>query len=291
MTLYAVLPVLLLGLPTVMMGLSFGYLQRAVQRDLDRLGRRVGWLQAANIAGAMAGALATGLLLLDWLGTSGTLRLIVCSSIVFLFFAAYIRRDYWRVSAGAMLGVCVIAYVIPSASLLWARLHGAVPRQIIHGEDGSGVSVLKLVLEGQQTVVYANGLGQSTLPYGGLHSVLGALPAMIHPDPRTVAVIGLGSGDTLVALGGVRESRLSTASRSSPRNSTPSSSSNEFGPILACEACCRTAEFAIGSRMAGRLSDTPTGDTTSSKPMQFVRPVPMPAICNRWSTSSCCATG
>ncbi len=201
-TLYAVLPLLLLGFPTVMMGLSFGYLQRAVQRDLNRLGRRVGWLQAANIVGAMAGALATGLLLLDRLGTSGTLRLIVCSSIVFLFFAAHIRRDYWRVSAGAMLGVCVIAYVIPSASLLWARLHGAVPRQIIHGEDGSGVSVLKLVLEGQQTVVYANGLGQSTLPYGGLHSVLGALPAMIHPDPRTVAVIGLGSGDTLVALGG-----------------------------------------------------------------------------------------
>src|SRR5262249_13764019 len=37
-----------------------------------------------------------------------------------------------------------------------------------------------------------------------LHTVLGALPAFIHPDPRTAAVIGLGSGDTVFAVAGRR---------------------------------------------------------------------------------------
>jgi hypothetical protein len=46
---YVALPLIVIGLPTAAMGLSFGYLQRAVQTDLEGLGRRVGWLQTANI--------------------------------------------------------------------------------------------------------------------------------------------------------------------------------------------------------------------------------------------------
>ena len=44
-----------------------------------------------------------------------------------------------------------------------------------------------------------NGVGQSVIPYGDIHTALGALPALVHPDPRDVAIIGLGSGDTVYA--------------------------------------------------------------------------------------------
>jgi hypothetical protein len=75
---------------------------------------------------------------------------------------------------------------------------------MVFGEDGSGVSVLKTKQQGYegQVVVFVNGLSQSTIPYGGIHTALGALPLMIHPDPRQVAVIGLGSGDTAYAAAG-----------------------------------------------------------------------------------------
>jgi spermidine synthase len=46
-----------------------------------------------------------------------------------------------------------------------------------------------------------NGRTHSTLPFGGIHTALGAVPAIIHPLPREVAVIGLGSGDTAWAAG------------------------------------------------------------------------------------------
>jgi spermidine synthase len=55
--------------------------------------------------------------------------------------------------------------------------------------------------------MHANGLGQSVLPYGGLHTVLGALPALIHPSPVSIAVIGLGSGDTVFGFGGRPETQ------------------------------------------------------------------------------------
>ena len=72
--LYAGLPVLLYGVPTVLMGFSFTLLQRAVHDDPRTSGRKVGLLQAANIAGCVAGSLAVGLGALGWWGTTGTLR-------------------------------------------------------------------------------------------------------------------------------------------------------------------------------------------------------------------------
>jgi spermidine synthase len=208
LVLYIVVPLALLGLPTLMMGLSFGHLQRAVQTDLETLGRRVGWLQTANIVGSMLGALLTGLALLDWLGTADTLRLLVCCSGVFLFLYGR-TRPYslvWLTTATAILFVCLVAYSIPSAATLWARLHRALPEDVIQAEDSSGLALLKSgVGNVVTTTVFANGLGQSGLPYGGMHTVLGALPAMVHANPQSIAVIGLGSGDTLFAIGGRAE--------------------------------------------------------------------------------------
>jgi spermidine synthase len=40
-----------------------------------------------------------------------------------------------------------------------------------------------------------------------LHTVLGALPAMVHPAPGAIAIIGLGSGDTLFGVGGRSETQ------------------------------------------------------------------------------------
>jgi spermidine synthase len=207
--LYVALPAWLLGLPTLMMGLSFGHLQRAVQTDLAALGRRVGWLQTANIVGSMFGAMLTGLVLLDAFGTTGALRVIVgCGAVFFVLYASIAPTKPARSRrALALLFVIVVAWMIPSAPRFWARLHGTQPGGIVVSEDGSGLSVLKTPAGNPTTTVYANGLGQSTLPFGGIHTALGACPAMLHPNPVSIAVIGLGSGDTVFSAGGRPETR------------------------------------------------------------------------------------
>jgi hypothetical protein len=51
----------------------------------------------------------------------------------------------------------------------------------------------------------AGGLELSLIPYGayqGAHTLMGALPLLLHPHPERVGVIGLGSGDTSFAAGG-----------------------------------------------------------------------------------------
>jgi hypothetical protein len=44
--------------------------------------------------------------------------------------------------------------------------------------------------------VTVNGLPHSWLPYEGIHTLLGVLPAVIHPAPVDIALVGLGSGET-----------------------------------------------------------------------------------------------
>jgi spermidine synthase len=66
-------------------------------------------------------------------------------------------------------------------------------------EDATGVIVL--APEGDGWRLFVNGRSHSTLPFGGLHTTLGAAPAIVHPAPSRVAVVGLGSGDTAWAAG------------------------------------------------------------------------------------------
>ncbi|HEY7515063.1 MAG TPA: spermidine synthase, partial [Vicinamibacteria bacterium] len=204
--LYAVVPLAIIGPPTVLMGLSYPFLQRAVQTDLAALGRRVGRLQTANIVGSMLGSALCGLALLHTLGTPGTLRLLMAASGVFLLLwcrlhlAPARRLAGYAIVSGLVGGAMAL---VPGAPVLWATLHGTGPDRILYAEDGSGLSVLKE--EEGQTVVYVDGLGQSQLPFGGYHTFLGTLPVMIHPRPERVMAIGLGSGDTLFGLGARRE--------------------------------------------------------------------------------------
>ena len=71
--LYVWLPVVLVGPPTLAMGASFPFLQKVALLDLDHIGRRVGGILLANVAGSTAGAVLTGWLGLTWLGSAGLL--------------------------------------------------------------------------------------------------------------------------------------------------------------------------------------------------------------------------
>lgn len=203
--LYVVLPLALYAVPTLLMGFSFVALQHAVQDDARHAGRKVGSLQAANIGGGVAGSLGVGLVLLSWLGSSGTLRLLTACGLVFAGIG--LRRYGARsVFAPTALALAALAVLLPSGDRLWRRLH-ASPDGIVF-EDASSVVALTASRGRHQMMV--NGKGISWLPFGGVHSVIGAAPAIVHKEPRELAIIGLGSGDTAWAAACRRETRAVT---------------------------------------------------------------------------------
>jgi spermidine synthase len=205
--LYLWLPLALFGPPTVLMGLSFPILQRAVQEDPRTAGRKVGILQAANIAGCVAGSLLVGLVGLTWLGTTGSVRALLLAGLVFagLGIRAYGARSLFGAAAAVLVALAVAQ---PGQSQLWRRLHGARDAPMRIAEDASGVSAL--VARGASWLVYVNGKSHSWVPFGGVHTQLGAMPAAMHPDPRDIAIIGLGSGDTAWAAASRPQTRRLT---------------------------------------------------------------------------------
>ena len=204
------LPLLLIGPPTFLMGLGYPLLQKAAQSDLALVGRRVGGLQAANIVGSMLGAVLVSTCLLPWLGTAWTLRVLVVLCGCLGAMAAARGRFRLPVQLSVAAVVAATLALMPGQQELWAWAHGTKPRRILLAEDGAGVSVLKKPASDDAagaTMVFVNGIGQSWIPFGGIHSALGALPALLHPDPQEIAVIGLGSGDTLFSATARLETR------------------------------------------------------------------------------------
>ena len=192
--LYVWLPLAIFGIPTILMGLSFPTLQRAVHDDLRTSGRKVGLLQAANIGGCVAGSLLVGLVALDRLGTTGTFRVLMLVGVAFALVG--MRKFGWR-SSFAVLGLALAATAayIPAQRAFWMRLHGTTDPRVLMAEDASGVGALVPRATGVWNV-FVHGKAHSWIPFGGIHTRLGAAPAMIHPAPVDVAIIGLGSGDT-----------------------------------------------------------------------------------------------
>jgi predicted membrane-bound spermidine synthase len=194
--LYVAFPTVLYGPPTVLMGLSFAVLQKAVHDDRQTTGRKVGFLQTGNIIGNVAGSLLIGLVLLESLGTPDSMRILLGAGLLFPFLhLVWVGRDGLVFLSGALLAAVVLLW--PSAPQFWSRLHGTDPAKGAFAEDASGLMAITPALdEGGALRVSMNGKWQSWLPFGGIHSELGAVASILHPDPKEICIIGLGSGDT-----------------------------------------------------------------------------------------------
>ena len=200
---YFYFPMVLFLVPTFLMGLSFVALQDGIQCSRERASFRLGLLQASNIAGCMVASLFTGLIGLNLFKTQGMLQLFFAAGLV-IFGGSFLVRGYRLISiflAAVVIG-CLLG--VPENRMIWERFHGQSDSRrldVIESETG----VISLIDEGGRVRVSNNGKGQSYIPYGGVHSKLGAIPAVIHGQPARMAIIGLGSGDTAWAAGSLSE--------------------------------------------------------------------------------------
>jgi predicted membrane-bound spermidine synthase len=195
------LAILVVGPPAFLIGMTFPFVQRAVQQDLSQVGARVGWVQLANIAGNAAGAIVTGLLTLHWLGTAGTMRLLALLSVLLVvgwLAAGSVRRRGPEIAAG--LACAVALMLLPGNAAFWSRLHLERPGgPVAWAEDRSGVAFYREDRGAGGAVdapFFIQGFSQGRVPFLSIHQFLGAVGPLVHPDARRVLVIGVGSGGT-----------------------------------------------------------------------------------------------
>ena len=197
----AILPAALL------MGMAFpiGIAIWAGDVDERRAGERVGVIYSVNVAGAVAGSLLTGFVLLPLAGSRVTLTAI--SALILgagLLLLAQLRRRVaaLAVGAAAVLLFAGIAWLMPHPvdSLLRSRYPAETP--IWRREDGHAtVSILRRASRFAASPInrlYINGMHQASDEPGmvAYHRIIGTLPLAVHPDPKKALVIGSGGGAT-----------------------------------------------------------------------------------------------
>jgi predicted membrane-bound spermidine synthase len=197
-----VAPALVLPIPTLLMGMSFPLIQRLVNQRLESVGRRIGMVLFVNTLGCVAGTFATGFFLLDKLGTPATLRLFSVVLALLGAGAALRMNNRWRWPAAiaGVAAVAVLALALPSGNRFWAPLHGARAKDADVVEDGTCVTAMVERTPGHFRL-YISGELQNGVPFDDFHLRLGALPVLLHPDPKEVLVIGLGAGSTAYGIG------------------------------------------------------------------------------------------
>lgn len=206
------LTALVVGPPSFLIGMTFPFVQRAVQRDLASVGARVGWVQLANIAGNAAGSILTGLVTFHLIGTAGTLKLLAGLSLLLVLF--WLWHAGWRrpVEATLAAACAVLAFALPGNGSFWTRLHAERPGQAASwAEDRSGVAYFRDEVAGDNRAdgpFFIQGFSQGRIPFLPIHQFLGAVGPLIHPNPRDVLVIGVGSGGTPWAAAVRPESRV-----------------------------------------------------------------------------------
>ena len=170
-------------------------------------GRLVGGVYAANTLGAIVGALGVSLVLVPWIGTQQTQRLLVLLS-----WSA--RPRFWRHtragyrSQAVALGLTVSLVV---AGLLAWRVQKIPGELIAYGRrvqtawtaptfstppKGRNSSVAISIGQDGSLEVDVNGHVEATTePFDmKLQRMVGHLPALLHPNPKSVLGIGFGAG-------------------------------------------------------------------------------------------------
>ena len=211
--LWAILPA------TLLWGASFPLALAAAAEPGEDPGQLSGEIYAANTAGSVVGALAFSLVLIpDW-GTRGAQQLLIGIAALGAIAAAIpaIRvRTSRSMGIGAIVAAVVLAAGLAStvvdvpweviaygrriapimrAADLYPALNQA-PKVLFRGE-GINSSVLILERSGQRHFYVSGKAEASTAPADmRLERMMGHIPALIHPNPRSVLTVGFGAGVT-----------------------------------------------------------------------------------------------
>lgn len=197
---------------TLLMGVSFPVGIRLWSRTSDFAGD-VGVAYAANVCGAIVGALLGGFVLLPLLGSR--IALIACAGLYLLCALGLAARTPADGRARRWVGLATVVFAAVALTVpdpfvaTLARRHGA-GEEIVWLEEGVQTSVSVHRAAGNQTVMYLDGLHQAndTPAMLALHRQIGHLPMVLHRQPRRALVIGLGGGATAGAVSRHRDAAL-----------------------------------------------------------------------------------
>ncbi len=208
----AVLSAMVILPATVLMGIALPLASAMAAADLERLGRRLSFIYAANTVGCIVGAALGGFVAIPAVGLQPTLKLASC---LYVVAACLVVPPFWLRWVGALaVNAVLVIYLLPAWNLAWMAAGTAIyareglTREMtppVFYRDGLSCTVSVDLESPRHVALRVNGKVDASLSFYDMQTMLllGYVPALICQNPRRAAVIGLGSGFTLHALASV----------------------------------------------------------------------------------------
>jgi spermidine synthase len=200
---YAILP------PALLWGASFPLALAAVASRRQDPGRVVGRVYAANTVGAIIGSLAFAMILIPLVGTQNSQRILIGLSAVaaLVILAALIRRANAVIAVGSVVALAGLAAgliygvaKVPFEAVAYGRrmVTSVGYSTLMYVGEGMNASVAVTRWNDGARMFHVSGkVEASSEPYDmRLQRMLGHIPALLHPNPRSVLVVGCGAGVT-----------------------------------------------------------------------------------------------
>jgi spermidine synthase len=207
--------------PALALGMAFPLVNALRLREAERLGRDVGGVYAANTLGSIAGSLAAGFLLLPILGAARAIHVLAALNLA----AAALVILTWRpdgvpngrtagrprrrfLGAGLAAAALLVPVLGPGRQAVRAvTLRDATsarePADVLVYDEGPTVTVAVVddragFRDPEARRLLTDGLNMSGTTWNAKRYMrfLAHLPLLLHPSPRSVLVIGLGTGMT-----------------------------------------------------------------------------------------------
>ncbi len=210
--LWAILPA------AILWGASFPFALAAAAPGQDDAGWIAAAVYASNTAGAILGSLGAGLALIPWLGTQQVERVLIVLSICagLMMLAPLLRlmpRGSGTEASSTIRKVVAAVGALVVAALLIYGVPPTPAQLIAYGRDllkfpnfpkvlylGEGVtsSIAVTEIDAKTRQFHISGkVEASTIPADlRLERMLGHLSALLHPNPRSVLIVGFGAGIT-----------------------------------------------------------------------------------------------
>ena len=219
-----VLSLAILLAPTLLMGAMFPCALHLAAGGMGRIGRDVGRAYGANTLGAILGTALGGFVLIPSLGIQRSLLTAAVANAASALGLVLVRGSGVGLTgratvAAGFLAVAAQAWTVPqwdqrvltSGPAVYARLYAAWAKQgtfldlarqrgLLFYEDGPGGTV-SVHRDGPHLSLRINGKTDANNA-GDMRTQLmaGHLPLLLHPAPRRVFILGLGSGVTVGAV-------------------------------------------------------------------------------------------
>ena len=200
---------------TLAFGAAFPFaVAMATRRDDESVTERIGLVYAVNTIGAILGSLLSGFVLIPRFGLHGTIRLVAAvAAIVAVVILIRGSRARGRMVGFALAGGVAVAIATApewDRSLLSSGAYKYAPvmrgpsletaltaGELVSYREGSTGTVAVRRLTGTTSLAIDGKVDASNAGDMLTQRLLAHMPLLLHPNPKRVAILGLGSGVTL----------------------------------------------------------------------------------------------